>query len=283
MSSSTGTPANVSAGAYTGVSALIVILILAGLIIFVIMSPSATPKPTPSPTPTPPRPPPRPRTNFLISNYHPNHCLRVDILTKCGEQITLVNSIPPLSAGGLTKEQVIHHLQPGNIFRFYLLLPSGYSHISDYLINPDVLCPNDRIKNLHVGMITTRFIGSTDGLRMSTTAANAIQGNAWLTIHNLTNLPICLNGHLGKDLAITVDPHSTYRYLGYLHQGVTLGTVFKDNDGIYPDFQYLQPHTDLYYGLTSDIRQPLYGCFQTEFNDDCGYGQTLWPFEEGIL
>ena len=218
-----------------------------------------------------------PPANFHVFNYLPNHSLRVEVLNPdSGKSVVLVDGVQPLKTKGITKDKVEAHLHQGNIIRIYITDSEGVcKHYTDHVI--DNAC-DQRIKNLHVGMITTRFIGkSTDGLRMSTLADNAIQGHSWLLIHNLTELPIRLNDD------IVVAPHSTERYLGYLHQGVTLGMIFKDQDNIYPDFQYLNPHTDLYYGVVSDLRQPLYGPFQFEYSDDCDLDQTLWPFELGQM
>jgi hypothetical protein len=234
-------------------------------------------------------------TNFLVYNYFPKHSISIDIIKYDGKGkrnvFSLIDSIRPKSTSGLTKQQVKDHLQGENVIQIHTISPKGEKKLyTEYMINLD---PHggERIKNLHVGMITTRFIGATDGLRMTTTAGNAISGNASLKIHNLTYLPLNLNGgaQTGNNEdpssggGVSVRPHSTDRYLGYLHQGVTLGTIFSDDDGLYPDFQYLEPQSDLYYGVVSDIRQPLSGCFQLEFNDDCEYGQTLWPFQEGIM
>lgn len=229
-------------------------------------------------------------TNFLIYNYFPKHSIVVDVVDESLVTTRLVGAIAPRSTGGLTKQQVRDHLAGGNTIRISIITPKGIKRYTDYLINLDPR-GGERIKGLHVGMITTRFIGSTDGLRMTTTSGNAVSGNASLKIHNLSYLPLNLNGGVGEGNdenpasggGVSVRPHSTDRYLGYLHQGVTLGTIFSDDDGLYPDFQYLEPHSDLYYGVVSDIRQPLSGCWQLEFNDECDYGQTMWPFQEGVL
>jgi hypothetical protein len=218
-----------------------------------------------------------PPSDFKVYNYLPNHSIKVSVLDPdTNETTSLVDNIKPLQTGGIAKSLVEKHLKPGNVLRVYIVDTLGCSsHFTDHVV--DTSC-YDRIKNLHIGMVTTRFIGkTTDGLRMSTLADNAIQGHAWLMIHNLTELPLRLNDD------IFVEPHSTFRYLGYLHQGVTLGTIFKDQDGVYPDFQYLNPHSDLYYGVVSDLRQPLYGPFQLEFSDECDTDQTLWPFELGQM
>lgn len=225
-------------------------------------------------------------TNFQMFNYFPKTHVKVEVIetsTPGSVAISrselakpLLKAIQPLKTEGLNKEQVSKYLKPGNILKFSILNPDGTSqHYSDYVVNTR---DNERIKNLHIGMITTRFMNDTDSLRMSTTAGNAVSGSAWLIIHNTTAIPLILNN--GE---IRVEPHSTLRYLGYLNQGVTLGTYFKDSTGLYPDFQYLKPYTDLYYGIISDLQQPLNGCRQFgDFNDQCDYGDTLWPLNEGI-
>ncbi len=235
--------------------------------------------------------------DFTIYNYLPNHSIVIDIISNNNGEADIVTRLPnvvkPLSTTGLTKEQVEKYLKGGNTIRISVTTPQLPPQLyTEYFINTD---PETRIKNLHVGMITTRFIGSTDGLRMTTAAGNAVQGNATLKIHNLTYLPLDLifpgtDNNANRAVADAIDdevihtaPHSSSRYLGYLHQGVTLGTIFGDAAQLYPNFQYLAPHSDLYYGVVSDIRQPLSGCQQLEFNDDCDYGQTLWPFQEGVM
>lgn len=223
---------------------------------------------------------------FLVYNYLPESSIVLDVEEPVPENdttkpIRLINELKPKSSVGIPTEKVIKYLKGGNLIRIFIILPTGERKLfTDYLIDTN---DGDYIKSLHIGMITTRYIGSTDSLRMSTTSGNAVSGNAFLRIHNSTYTPLRLNIGIGDDEGIVVGPHSTDRYLGYLHQGVTLGTIFKDADGIYPDYQYLKPYTDLYYGVVSDLKQPLDGCWQLEYNDDCEYGQSIWPFQEGIL
>lgn len=226
--------------------------------------------------------------DFIIHNHFPKHSisLEVDEFTdlQLPTRVKIVDSIPPRSTHGLTKREVIEHLGGGNVLKIYILTSKGRVHYSDYTLDYD---KDERIKSLHIGMMTTRYIGSTDKLRMSTNSGNAIGGNAFVKIHNLSYIPLRLNGSGDEDPSsgggIAVAPHSIRQYKGYLHQGVTLGTIFSDDDKLYPDFQYLEPHSDIYYGVVSDIKQPLSGCWQLEFNDNCEYGQTMWPFQEGII
>jgi hypothetical protein len=214
-------------------------------------------------------------TDFLIFNYFPEYPIKIVALSSDGrEGEVLVPKIPPLKTGGLSRQNVVKYIQPGKGIRVYLLGDNTDRVLSDYFFTSA-----RPIKNLHVGMITTRYIAdTTDNLHMATTAANAVRGSAWLIIHNLTNIPLSFN-----DGEVTVQPKSTTRYLGYLNSGVTLGTIFKDDLGIFPEFQYLKPYNNLYYGVVSDTRQPLEGCLQVQFDDRCEYGQTLWPFEDGVI
>lgn len=204
--------------------------------------------------------------DFGIYNY-----LNVPVTVKVGAT-TLVAALGPNERYGLPKEQVIKYLTPTSIIEITLVTGRKYAEI---VIDTE---RHERIKNLHIGMITSRFIGkTTDSLRMSTIAGNAVGGNAWLKIHNLTDIPLELNDD------VVVAPHSEVKYLGYRNQGVTLGTYFKDPNGMYPEYQYLIPQSDLYYGVVSDLKQPVQGPFQTEFSDDCDSAQTLWPFEMGQM
>jgi len=231
--------------------------------------------------------------NFRVFNYFPKNPIRVDLLIKKGDvspnpnpaltsgkylQRTLIENIPPMRSGGIPRNVVVADLVEGSIFKIYVLDPTGKTAPREFGTSEIKTNAWERIKNLHVGMITTRFIGTTDTLRMSTTSGNAVNGNAYLVIHNLSAIPLTLN-----DGDVTVPANNTVRFQGYRNQGITLGYYFKDVDGLYPDYQYLQPFSDLYYGVVSDIQQPINGCWQTEFNDQCDFGQTLWPFREGVF
>lgn len=219
--------------------------------------------------------------DFLVFNYFPDEPLKMIELKRAGSSFVpgdvLIKEIPPMKTKSLTHENVKKYIKPGAAFRFNIINADGSeTTVSDYVINGQ---SNRKVKNIHVGMITTRYINdSTDSLHLTTTAGNANLGSAWLVVHNLTDFPISFN-----EGDIVVAPKSTTRYLGYLNQGVALGTILKEDSGKFPDYQYLKPYNHIYYGLVSDIRQPIEGCAQNEFNDDCEYGQTLWPFQDGLV
>lgn len=87
------------------------------------------------------------------------------------------------------------------------------------------------------------------------TLGTVVQGLPWIDIHNLTNFTLNLNGN------ICIKPNQVYTYLGRDHYGVAMGTIFKDLDGFYKNFQILQPITDIYYGVTSNKKEQEYQGF----------------------
>ena len=113
------------------------------------------------------------------------------------------------------------------------------------------------IKSLHVGMVTSRWVGA-DQDSVYIPGANAVQGRPWIKIHNLTDETLSLNYN------IDISPGGTLRYSGRDHFGVRLGTIFKDQNNVFPDFIFTIPATDVYYGVTSDIQQPLFGGWQAD-------------------
>jgi len=213
--------------------------------------------------------------NFTIHPFTIHNHLNENIILKINK---LSKPIQSKSAATLTPRQVNEFLKNGNIIEVYL---SNGLKYSDYVI--DMPYDNVRIKELHIGMVTDRSIGSTDVFRSTVTNANAVRGLAFVNIHNLSALP--LNLQVGS-ITYSIKPYETYIYKGYLHMGVALGTIFKDLSPIrlYDDYVYLKPYSDIYYGLTSDENQPAMGegGMQYSFYDKVQKGQTLWPFEEGI-
>lgn len=255
--------------------------------------------------------------NFMITNHLNQHHVRVTVSEKVPgsakicptegrnktfpsgaatyyEEFELASKIEPGRSVALRREYVVRYLAPGNMLHFYVSDQSQDSNaarqnllFAHYVIQDqtglggcDSALPK-RIKSLHVGMITTRTIGDATYLRQAHSAGNAVGGASKVRIHNLSELRLCLNSGTSEETHIPA--HGIEQYKGYLNQGVPLGTLFTDADAMYPTFQYLEPHSDLYYGVVSDIQQPLSGCFQHEYNDRCDYGQTLWPFQEGVM
>lgn len=152
--------------------------------------------------------------------------------------------------------------KPGDVFygSYQLNLPEGTT-----------------LKNLNIGMMTSRWVGADGDYTIGAPGMAAVQGMPWIKIHNFSGRYLALNNN------INISPGGFLRYTGRDHFGVRLGTVFKDQDGIYPDFVLSRPATDVYYGVSSDIQQPLYGGFQLthHFEDDPREPQNL--LNEGMM
>lgn len=241
------------------------------------------------------QPPPGVKTDFIINNYLPSRALSVTVLDPSGKETELAHSVPPKGRGGLTSQQVIKYLVGGNTLVFYIAYPKGHKfqnkteekewvaksgnkrriEYSRYYIDT---AQTERIKALHVGMVTSRIRRSPN--QYSSAAANSVQGQGHITIHNYSNIPLSLNK--GK---IIVPPNGWTQYAGHMRTGVPLGTWFNDDSGMYAVWQYLQPQTDLYYGVVSDSPQALNGGWvytERGYPDVEDYGQTMYPLEEGI-
>lgn len=133
------------------------------------------------------------------------------------------------------------------------------------------------IKKLYIGKVTSRFTGSMFNYPESLKGNGNILGMPFVNIHNLTDRPLSLNYN------IRIPPNSTLKYLGRNHFGVRLGTVFSDNDGLYSDFIFKVPATDIYYGVVSDIDQSSFGGFQSSENFIHSDKNPMFLFEEGLI
>ena len=218
------------------------------------------------------------REKFTVNPFTIHNHLNENIILKINK---FTKPISSKNSSTLTPQQVNDYLKNGNNIEVYL--SSNMAKYCTYVI--DMPYDQIRIKELHIGMVTDRsIVGSTDAFRSTVTNANAVRGQAFINIHNLSALPLDLQ--VGS-ITYNIKPYETYIYKGYLHMGVALGTIFKDVSAIplYNDYVYLQPYSDVYYGLTSDTPQPkdsVGGGLQYSFYDKVQFGQTLWPFEAGI-
>jgi hypothetical protein len=117
--------------------------------------------------------------------------------------------------------------------------------------NFNTLIVRKSVSDLHIGMITTRWTAGDPGQDQQRTIST--QGVPFIRIHNTTNSILCLNYN------ICVQPQSVLRYTGEHKAGVALGLYLKDQSGLYPEVQINKPVTDIYYGVSSPIKQPFYG------------------------
>jgi len=187
-------------------------------------------------------------------------------------------NIQPRKSYGLKMRTVERYLQGGSKFRVYTFDESqpgkGEELYSEYQLEAP---GGTTIKNLHVGMITSRWVGADGDYNIGSPGLNAVQGLPWIKIHNMTDRPLALNEN------INISPGGTLRYTGRDHFGVRLGTVFKDPDGIFPEFIFTVPATDVYYGVVSDIQQPLFGGFQLTAEFDDNPDEPQWLLEGGFM
>lgn len=208
--------------------------------------------------------------DFQIYNYL-NKSICIDILQKHGKvdayekPLRLVENIRPRKSQGLKIDAVEKYFESGNRFRVYTFDERSPGLNEEFYADYEIDTPEGTtIKDLHIGMITSRWVGANDDFNIGKPGLNAVQGLPWIKIHNYTDRVLVLNNN------INISPKGTLQYTGRDHFGVRLGTVFSDQDGIFPDYIFTIPATDVYYGVVSDIQQPLFGGFQLDenFNDD---------------
>jgi len=173
-------------------------------------------------------------------------------------------------AAGTNLKVYIHNLVDANM-RDWTVKPSK-TLFGEYNLVMDEM---RSLKAFHVGMITSRWISMSTAYQMAMNGLNNVQGVPWVNIHNEGNSPLRLNWN------IVVPPHSTIRYKGRDHFGVRLGTVFVDQDHMYPQFIFTIPATDIYYGITSDTEQSLFGGYQETAIFDPVNDGIIFPLQMG--
>jgi len=147
----------------------------------------------------------------------------------------------------------------------------------DYITYSFDELPCDKtLKELNIGMITSRWVGG-DSFQTIGSGLNAVQGLGYIRFHNFTDKGIYLNQN------IYIPPHTILRYSGRDHFGVRLGTIFKDQENMYPDFILTVPNTDIYYGVVSDIPQPVFGGYQIDGNFDQNPSNPQFLLENGWM
>lgn len=162
----------------------------------------------------------------------------------------------------------------GNCIKINILSNNNECNYITYSF--DELPLDKTIKELNIGMITSRWVGG-DSFQTIGSGLNAVQGLGYIRLHNFTDKGIYLNQN------IYLPPHTIVRYSGRDHFGVRLGTVFKDQDDMYPDFILSVPNTDIYYGVVSDIPQPIFGGYQIDGNFDQNPSNPQFLLEGGWM
>lgn len=73
-----------------------------------------------------------------------------------------------------------------------------------------------------------------------------------IRLHNLTGCDLHFNGHL------TVPARDSITYTGRNQDGIQTGFLLVNNDGIFRDFLVKHKITDIYFGIISNRRLPVY-------------------------
>jgi hypothetical protein len=217
------------------------------------------------------------RGDFKLYNY-----LLADVIVRIVKDGSVFERrIPSQKSAPVSKSEVSKFFGSENNVEIYVHPPTQPEKAIKYADYRPQSPSGERIKNLHIGMVTTRYVGDGWPLNQVSHASAATGGNPWILIHNFTQVPLELNHH------IDIPPASRLKYHGAegISGGVPLGTWFRDSSilKLYPDFQHLVPNSDLYYGMISDVKQPLVGPWQFRFSEEVDETQTMWPMEMGQL
>lgn len=214
---------------------------------------------------------------FGIYNYL-NKSIRLKILRPGFSTPITLGEISPRSKKSFSFKEIGKYLTRGNQIQIYTFDRNAPGTPEKFFSTYEMNVPEgETIKMLHIGMITSRWVGADADYNIGRPGMHAVQGMPWIKIHNFTDYPLEINEN------INISPGGTLRYAGRDFYGVRLGTVFEDKDGIFPTFILTIPCTDVYYGVVSDIQQPLFGGFQLTpvFNEDPDEPQFL--LEEGYM
>lgn len=199
--------------------------------------------------------------DFIITN-HLLQAIRVESLNinNLNDSKILIDRVEPKSKHGISHKKVLELIRQNRKLRVYLLKDDGECLYADYDLD---LCPDKTIKALHIGMITSRYVGAGHDDNWKP-AANAVQGRPFVKLHNMTYSPILLNEH------IIIPALGVIKYHGRDAFGVRVGTIFEDSNRNHQTFKMKRPATDIYFGVTSDLIQPLFGGWQidSEFDDE---------------
>ena len=196
-----------------------------------------------TPFPEMPVPPVEDTTQFTVYNYTRAN-IAVEVVSPSGkkEKFASVKSQDSASVNARIARSI---LKRGSKIEIYLVNVSKSS--STLYATYDVV--KDGMQALHVGMVTMRTNpnGNYDHV------IGNVQGMPRLYVHNTTLLP------LNFENPLCVQPESVVKYTGRDHNGVPLGLLLEEESGLYPSITVRKPVTDIYFGVVSDLQQPMYG------------------------
>lgn len=208
------------------------------------------------------------KPDFAVFNY-----LLKSVRLKFSNGKELV--VPARSHKTLGLEWFKKHFKSGSKISIWYFDPKkpglGETHFGDYQTST----PDHVIKGFHIGQITSRSVGASTDLTIGR-PANATDGMPYIKIENMTPNFLVLNE------SINIGPGGFLRFTGRDHYGVRLGTVLRDANGVFPDYIIKERLDFIYYGVVSDIPQPLYGGWQLSEDLDLDPKLTKFPLQQGF-
>lgn len=211
------------------------------------------------------------QTNWTIYNH-----LLKPIALECsadGKTIGFELKIPGRSSKTYSQSIFEKHFADGNTVRGYIYDDTKPGLGRELHVEFTLDTPGAVIKTLNIGMITSRWVAGATGYEFK--PPNAVDGMPYIKIKNQTNNFLTLNG------SINISPNGMLRFTGRDHYGVRLGTIFRDTNGVYPDYVLTERCTHVYYGITSDLLQPLHGEMQIFEDFDESPPLTRFPMQHG--
>jgi hypothetical protein len=214
------------------------------------------------------------KPDFSIFNYLLKS-VRLAFTDPQGKKVGKGIVIPARAHKTLGRDWFEKHFSSGNKIGIWYFDPKkpglGETHFGDYQTNT----PDAVIKGFHIGQITSRSVGASTDLTIGR-PANATDGMPYIKIENMTPNFLVLNE------SINIGPGGFLRYTGRDHYGVRLGTVLRDTNSVFPDYIIKEPLDFIYYGVVSDIPQPLFGGWQLSEDLELETTLTKYPLQQGF-
>lgn len=214
------------------------------------------------------------KPDFSIFNYLLKS-VKLQFTNEENKQVGKEIIIPARSHKTLGLEWFKTHFASGNKISIWYFDPKKPGlpdvHFGDYQTST----PDAVIKGFHIGQITSRSVGASTDLTIGR-PANATDGMPYIKIENMTPNFLVLNE------SINIGPGGFLRFTGRDHYGVRLGTVLHDTNGVFPDYIIKERLDFIYYGVVSDIPQPLYGGWQLSEDLELETKLTKYPLQQGF-
>lgn len=177
-----------------------------------------------------------------------------------------IKYIPSKGKYGLRQSDVEKYFIRGTIIKVFLAGVPPETKIN-YIAKGQINIPDDTaIKALHLGM----NVGDEDIAIISDPVKSPLGGTSLPRLRIINTTPRTIRLTTGSDITddIIIPGGKSFMYFGrWGNEGLPLGTIFKDRDGILDDYRVMLPITDLYIGLISDIPLALYNGTKPGFTE----------------